>query len=155
VLDLRADLLAGQTAAFGGYANVVDALGGFFRQVFIALPQYFEVPGWDAYLAEQIAGYEGSLWRGVSLGGSVIGAIALFVLTGLGVGALWRNHAVNRGVRWVIGVWALAMLATTALLTPLEWQRYYLSSYPAVGLLAAYGLVWIVRRYRFATAVAS
>ena len=40
VLNMRGDLLAGQTAAFGGYANLPDALGGFFRQVFVNLPQY-------------------------------------------------------------------------------------------------------------------
>jgi 4-amino-4-deoxy-L-arabinose transferase-like glycosyltransferase len=155
VLDLRADLLAGQTAAFGGYANVVDALSGFFRQIFVALPQYYEVPGWDVYLAEQIAGYEGSLWRGISIGGSVIGGWILLVLTAMGLWTLWRDQAVDRRTRWLIGAWVFVTLITTALLTPLEWQRYYLPAYPAVGLLSAYALVWIIRRYRLATAVAS
>src|SRR5690606_35171994 len=70
VLDLRADLLAGQTAAFGGYASPADALSGFFRQVFVGLPQYYEIPAWQSYIGDQIIRYEASLWRGVSIGGS-------------------------------------------------------------------------------------
>ena len=146
VLDLRADLLEGQTAVFGGYANPADALGGFFRQVFVALPQYYEIPDWASYIADPIARYEASPWRGVSVGGSVVGGIVLLALTLVGLWALWRDRRAPGAVRWIVGLWALAMLATTALLTPLEWQRYYLPAYPAVGLLAAFGLVWAVRR---------
>jgi hypothetical protein len=145
VLDLRADLLAGQTAVFGGYTGVGDALGGFFRQVFVNLPQYYEVPAWAGYIAEPIARYEGSIWRGVSVGGSVSGGVVLLALTVIGLWALVKSSA-GGGERWVVGLWALAMLFTTALLTPVEWQRYYLPAYPAVGLLAACGLAWLARR---------
>ena len=158
VLDLRADLLAGQTAAFGGYANLADNFGGFFRQVFVALPQYYEIPTWAGYIADPIARYESTIWHGVSLGGSLIGAVVLLALTLVGLWRLWRDRVTDRAVRWLIGVWALVMLLTTALLTPLEWQRYYLIAYPAVGLLAAYGaagLVDFVRRYKPATAIAN
>jgi hypothetical protein len=155
VLELRNDLLAGQTAAFGGYATVADALGGFFRQVFVNLPQYYEIPAWAGYIAEPIARYEGSVWRGVSVGGSLIGGVILLALVLAGGWALWRDRTAAASTRWLIGIWALAMLATTALVTPLEWQRYYLPAHPAVGLLAADGLIWLVRRYRLATALAS
>lgn len=148
VLDLRADLLAGQTAAFGGYAGAADALGGFFRQVFVNLPQYYELPVWGEYLAGQIAAYEASPWRGVSLGGSLAGGIVLGLLTLAGGWALLRGGSAPGATRWLVGLWALAMLATTALLTPLEWQRYYLPAYPVVGLLAALGLAALIRRGR-------
>ena len=159
VLRLRTDLLAGQTAAFGGYASLGEALAGFFRQVFANLPQYYEVPAWANYIAEPIARYEVSVWRGVSLGGSTIGGIILLILVVIGFYALVRNKTTSQATRWLVGVWALMMFASTALLTPLEWQRYYLPAYPAVGLMAAYGIVWLARRisarYSAATALES
>ena len=53
-----------------------------------------------------------------------------------------------RSVRIVIFVWAVAMLLTTAFLTPIEWQRYYLPAIPAVGLLAVLGMVEVIRKVR-------
>ncbi len=146
VLDLRADLLAGQTAAFGGYPDSADALGGFFRQVFVAQPQYYEIPAWQSYIGDQIARYEASIYHGVSLGGSLIGGIVLLALLLIGFWALVRDRSVDSATRWLIGMWALAILAATLLLTPLEWQRYYLPAYPVVGLLASYGVVWLLRK---------
>jgi hypothetical protein len=35
------------------------------------------------------------------------------------------------------------MLLSTLLLTPIEWQRYYLPIYPAIGLLLGLGLTRI------------
>ncbi len=157
VLDLRGDLLAGQAAAFGGYASGAAALGGGFRQVFVNLPQYYEIPAWGVYLAGQIDAYHALPWRGVSVGGSLVGGGVLALLTLVG---LWAALSVRKlsETRWIIGIWSLAMLISTALFTPLEWQRYYLPAYPAVGLLAAFGLVTLLRRfsrYRVATAVAN
>ncbi len=161
VLSLRSDLLTGQTAAFGGYASLSDALGGFFRQVFVNSPQYYEIPAWAGYIAEPISRYESSFWKGISIGGSVLGGVVLLLLTALGgVAAMGRKLALtqvysdistaqqrseSRAVRVLIFVWALVMLATTALLTPIEWQRYYLPAAPAVGLLAALGLVGLIQ----------
>ncbi len=142
---LRADLLTGQTAAFGGYASPGEALGGFFRQVFVNPPQYYEIPAWGGYLADAIARYQNTVWAGVSLGGSTVGGIGLLALTGIGGWSLVSDRKVPDRTRWLIGLWALVMLISTALLTPLEWQRYYLPAYPAVGLLAASGLIWIGR----------
>jgi hypothetical protein len=71
----------------------------------------------------------------------------VLALTVIGIWTLLSVRE-RRETRWLIGIWALTMFATTALLTPLEWQRYYLPGYPAVGLLAAYGLVWLVQRWR-------
>ncbi|MBI1256912.1 MAG: phospholipid carrier-dependent glycosyltransferase [Chloroflexi bacterium] len=164
VLAMRNDLLAGQTAAFGGYSSLSGALSGWFRQVFVNTPQYYEIPAWAGYIAEPIARYESSIWRGVSVGGTALGGVILLALTAIGgVAVMGRKLALTQAVgdistaqqkaqsvsaRVLILVWALAMLATTAFLTPIEWQRYYLPAYPAVGLLGAAGLVWVVQRVR-------
>lgn len=150
VLHLRQDLLAGQTATFGGYTNFGDQLGGFLRQSLIVPMQYFEVSTWQSYLADQISRYEASAWRGVSVGGSVIGAAVLCGMMATGIWDLIRPHKrtpddaasseSKGGVRWLIGIWALVIILTTLLLTPLEWQRYYLPVYPVIGLLTALGL---------------
>ncbi len=165
VLQLRQSLLAGQTATFGGYAQFGDQFSGFLRQGLIVYPQYFEISGWDVYLADQISRYEASVWRGVSIGGSVVGAL---VLCGIMAAGVWewvkvlvpqrlRNRRWVRwtmpddeavvdvypavvGAHWLVGTWMLMMVFSTLLLTPLEWQRYYLPLYPAIGLLIAVGV---------------
>lgn len=140
VLDMRGDLLNGQAAAFGGYANFGEQLAGFLRQAFLAQPQYYEVEGWGAYIGEQITRYESSFWHGVSVGGVISGGLLLSLLIGFGVYALIRGRKTRLAARWVVSVWAAAMTFSTLLLTPLEWQRYYLPMYPALGLVGALGV---------------
>lgn len=148
VLTERAALLRLQVDVFGGYAGRLDQLAGFLRQSFVALPQYYEAPEFGAWIAGQIARYENSLLRGVSIGGSLPGALLLGGLVGAGAWALARRRDIAPETRWVVGVWALGVLAATWLLTPLEWQRYYLPVYPAVGLLGALGVVQVARLIR-------
>ncbi|MDL1899608.1 phospholipid carrier-dependent glycosyltransferase [Anaerolineae bacterium CFX9] len=143
VLTRRSDLLAGQTAAFGGYSDAGAALDGFFRQAFIVPPQYFEVSGWDAWIGDEIAAYEASPWAGISIGGTLIGGIAMLALTAAGFIALVRSRSAPAAARWLIGFWSAAILISTLALTPLEWQRYYLLVYPAIGLLASAGVYTI------------
>jgi len=136
VLRLRAELLEGQTAAFGGYAERSEALAGWARFVFDGAPQYFEVDAWSGYIGDQIAAYEASGLAGIALpplvmlGASALGAVRLV--------------RARRGAAWLICVWAAAMLVSTALLTPLPWGRYYLPAHPAVCLLAAAGVSWLL-----------
>lgn len=146
VLERRQDLLGGQTAFFGGYASLTDQIAGFLRQVFLAQPQFFEVQAWQVWLSDQIQAYEASPWRGFAVGGSVVGAILLCVMMALGLSLLLRGPVERSAARWVVGFWALAMLLTTALLTPVEWGRYYLPAYPAVGLVASVGVIWLVQQ---------
>lgn len=140
VLELRQNLLDIQVNIFGGYDNFLDKTAGFLRQTLINAPQYYEVEGWDGFIGDQIAWYEASAWRGVSVGGSVLGAIILFVIMAVGIWALLRFKRIRAAVRTLIGIWALVMALTTLVLTPLEWQRYYLPAYPAVGLVAGLGV---------------
>ncbi len=147
VAGLRQNLLKIQTDVFGSYPDFGAKLEGFWRQVFIAQPQYFEVAGWDAYISDPIIRYEASGWSGVSVGGSPVGAFVLCGMIALGGWGLWRGvGSTQGGARWALGVWALAMLGAVALVTPLEWQRYYLPAYPAVGVLAGVGVAWAVNR---------
>lgn len=146
VLELREDLLAGQSAAFGGYPDITEKLTGFLRQALVALPQYYEVDGWQNWIGDQITRYEASAWRGVSVGGSVAGAVALCVMMAAGFWSLIRERGIADSTRWVMGIWTIAMMLTTLLLTPLEWQRYYLPVYPAIGIVAALGADRMLQR---------
>jgi 4-amino-4-deoxy-L-arabinose transferase-like glycosyltransferase len=150
ILRLRSELLAGQTATFGGYADRLDQLAGFGRQVLVALPQYYEVPNWGGWIGDQIASYETSPWRGVSIGGSTLGALAVLILLLFGAGSFLRDRAKSLALRWLIGCWALVLVASTLVLTPVEWQRYYLPVFPVVALLGAVGLVSLIGRVRAA-----
>jgi hypothetical protein len=71
---------------------------------------------------------------GVAMG-PVVGAVWL-VLALVGAGAaLWRGDATTR----LIALWAVGVIVVMMLITPMEWQRYYVPCYPALGLLGAAG----------------
>jgi 4-amino-4-deoxy-L-arabinose transferase-like glycosyltransferase len=142
----RQSLLNIQLSAFGGYTG--DNIAGFWRQVFVALPQYYEVPVWQEYVGGEITLYESSLLQGVSIGGSTVGGILLLIATLVGVWALIRDKRLNAPLRAIIGGWALIVTLAALLLTPFEWQRYYLLVYPPLGLLAALGIVYVFRQLR-------
>ena len=153
VLALRENLLAIQVDVFGGYGTLADRLGGFARQALVTLPQYYEVGGWEQNIGDQIAAYEASIWRGVSIGGSWWGAMLLLAIMGWGEWQLVRNPAIERGARWLVSLWGLAMLLLTLGLTPVDWQRYYLPVYPVIGLLAALGLTAMMKQLQDRVAI--
>ena len=148
VLDRREILLSGQVATFGGYESFADRLAGFGRQVFGAIPQYYEVSDWADTIGEQITRYESSIWRGVSIGGSTGGAILLATITVFGLWRLLRARALSLSLRLPTAGWVILTLVVTSLLTPLEWQRYYLLVYPVIGILGALGLTQMARYVR-------
>lgn len=137
VLRLREELLAGQTAAFGGYTDWGERLAGFARQTFVPTPQYYEIAAWEGYIGDQIARYEASGLAGIT-GSPLFGAV-LFALMLFGLWALWRSAP----TRWIVFMWTFTVLVAV-LLTPIEWGRYYLPVIPAVLLLASAGLGWIL-----------
>jgi 4-amino-4-deoxy-L-arabinose transferase-like glycosyltransferase len=142
VLQLRQSLLEGQIAFFGGYENFAEQVGGFTRQTMIVLPMYAE-SNYDGFLSEQtelISQYDSSLLSGISIGGSIFGAAIFGLLILIGIVALWRYPVLENSSRWLIGGWFLAVLLLTLLLTPLEWQRYYIPIYPTIGLISALGI---------------
>lgn len=144
VLALRSELLTGQTQFFGGYAHFADQSAGLFRQVFVALPQYYEAPNWQNFIGQQIQMYEASLLQGVSIGGTVGGGLGVWFLMMAGFIFLQRDTTLLPGVRGLLLAYGLAVPGLIFLLTPLEWQRYYVPVFPAVGLMASIGLVGFV-----------
>jgi 4-amino-4-deoxy-L-arabinose transferase-like glycosyltransferase len=148
VLDMRQRMLAGQTAAFGGYADAGAAVAGFFRQVFIGLPQHYDVAGWENFIGGQIAAYEASPWRGISIGGSIIGGIALNLVCLVGLAVLALRRHLSLSARTIAVTWCAAALGSVLLFTPLEWARYYLPALPAVALLAGLGAAHLIRLLR-------
>lgn len=141
VLRLRSDLLAGQTAAFGGYTGPLEALIGLLRQSFAPAPQSFEVARWDVWLAPQIDAYESSLLAGVTAPG--LWALGSLALGGAGLWALWRGRGLP-AARWITAVWFVSALLAALLLTPIEWQRYYLPVYPPLIVVMGVGAGWVV-----------
>ncbi|MBK8026625.1 MAG: phospholipid carrier-dependent glycosyltransferase [Chloroflexi bacterium] len=150
VLALRSDLLAGQTTAFGGYPDTGAALSGWLRQAFIPPAQYYEVPAWAGAISGEISAYEASALDGVrDLQAAGLEGVLFNLLLPLaalaGLGSLIGRGSRNPRARTVIVLWVVAMVVTTALLTPLEWQRYYLPVHPAAMLMAAAGAAWSTR----------
>lgn len=154
VLELRTDLLRGQVELAGGYADFNAQLNGFARQVFVAQPMYAETE-MDQFLenlADDIARYEASPWDGFAVGGSTIGGLILGAFSALGLLRMIFDGGVRGSTRWVIWWWGVTVALFTLLVTPLEWQRYYLPAYLVVGVFAASGVNWlpsvILRRRR-------
>ncbi|MEO1441651.1 MAG: hypothetical protein AAFV33_14735, partial [Chloroflexota bacterium] len=138
VIDLRTALLAVQTDVFDTYESFPAQMAGFWWQAIVSRPMFYEVAGWDVYIGEQIASYERSPWQGVRLPALISAPLML-----VGSVALWRERT---PARWIALVWAVGVALLTALLTPLEWQRYYLPAVPGLLLLAAHGTVIIAKR---------
>lgn len=137
VLSLRSDLLNGQVAFFGGYDGLGDQISGFYRQVFGGVPQYYESSAWADYISESIRLYDASPLSGVRWG--IVGfVVALLCVWGLG--AFTPSHRDT----FIFFIWALAIIASALLLTPLEWGRYYLPALPVVALLSALGFGRII-----------
>lgn len=145
VLTLRNELLDLQIQQFDTYFTLSDQINGLLNFVFVAQPQYYEVPTWSLYpqITDQIQAYESSLWSGFAIGGSQTGGLLVAVLMLFGVVHLFRNTTINAEFRWLILLWGIGITVITFMLTPLEWQRYYLPIYPFVGLMLAYAVYTI------------
>ena len=146
VLELRGELLDIQLEQFDTYFTTNDEINGWLNFVLVAQPQYFEVPQWSLFpeITNQIERYEQSPWSGVPIGGSYFGGILVGVLMIIAIIHLARNTGINLEFRWLILIWGIGIMVITFLLTPLEWQRYYLPIYPFVGLMLAYAVYTIV-----------
>lgn len=133
IIRLRSNLLAVQTDVFGRYPDVAAQLAGFWRQVIVGQPMYYEVAGWGDYIGGQIGQYEA-----LFLGGLRLPALVTLALLSVGFVALFRRRE-NRPARVIVGTWAAGVAVLTLLLTPLEWQRYYLPAVPGLCIVAGYG----------------
>ncbi|MCC7208615.1 MAG: glycosyltransferase family 39 protein, partial [Anaerolineae bacterium] len=148
VLRLRAELLAGQTAAFGGFTSLGERMAALGSAP-LGPPQYYEAAqGWPEWIGGQIAAYESAGLAGIAWGGlGVLGAA--LALIGLAVVVRRRGAA---GL--VFGAVALFLAAALLALNPVPWQRYYLPlAMPYAlalggGLVAVVGALWRAARVR-------
>jgi len=152
VMMVRSRLLTEQTETFGGYANFGEQWAGFARQSLIPEAQYYEVEGWDAAIGRAIVTYEATVFDGVRdlPAGGLEGVffdllLPIVVLAGAGWLLVGKSDATVKGV---IGGWMAITALTTLLLTPLEWQRYYLLMQLVTILLAAAGVAWSMQSQR-------
>ncbi len=144
VLEMRQNLLRQQTEGAGGYANLGEKTSGFFHQIWMSELMYFEDSRWGDYplIRQQIHTYEQSPWRGIVYGVTIIGVVGQSILALFGVWWLLSKSQRTLLVKSALLLWLATMLLSTWLLTPLEWQRYYLPAYVAISLLIAAGVVW-------------
>ena len=140
VIEARTIILQGQLDAFGGYTDFNDQINRGLQQIFVASPQYYEVPGWGDYIANEIREYEHSLWDGFNFGGSLPGLLIVLFLCVTGIRWLVSQQ---RKTTYLVLIWSLSVLMLSILINPIEWQRYYLIAYPAVGLMVGYGCGWL------------
>ena len=148
VLDMRADLLAGQIDAFGGYRDFAEQVAGFFQFVFVGARQYFEVDAWAGYapITAQIAAYESSGWAGVLfIGASGRLGLLCLLLAIFGAVTLWRDKTASLEHRLLLLLWIGGTGLFTLLATPLPWARYYLPLLPALIILVSQSLVALAR----------
>lgn len=153
VLRLRAELVAGQSAAFpeAVYPDFGARLGGLLYQLTTAPPAYYEVPAWADYIAEPIRAYESSPWTGLQYGAngltSLLG-IGVFLLALPGAGRLVRDLRAGNVTALVVGLWAALTILFILATVPLTWQRYIMPLYPVEALLAGAGFSWLGSRMR-------
>lgn len=140
VIEARTIILQGQLDAFGGYTDFTDQINGGIQQIFIASPQYYEVPGWGDYIADEIRRYEHSLWDGFNFGGSLPGLLIVLFLCATGIRWLVSQQ---RETASLMLIWSVSVLVLSIFINPIEWQRYYLIAYPAVGLMVGCGCGWL------------
>ncbi len=139
-------LLDIQVAVSGGVTPLGQRMTDLLTQPFIAPLMHYEVSFWANAQAIQaeIAHYMASPLSGLQGGVVVGGLLTLSVAVGL-VALLRQSRAAAD--RWQIGVLAWVLLTTgSALVNPLGWQRYSIPQIPLFALLAAAGLLWVVRR---------
>ena len=146
IIDSRADLLQAQVGWFGGYNSFEDGILGFFRFVFAAERQYYEVAGWAEFdaIITQIVGYESSGMAGVLIGGTNLFGIVCLALAGFGALDLARNSKVASENRALLLIWMVGSALVTLAVTPLPWARYYLPLAPALVILVSHSIFVIV-----------
>jgi hypothetical protein len=136
VIEHRQTLLERQAQWLGGYESVSERLKGYGAWTFFSPPQYFEVPGWQSQIGEQIDAYDRSFFSGHA--GDSVAAGVVIVLVFVGLASLVRDW--RRSSAWVL-LWVFASLSLFLIvLNPVPWQRYYLPLRPLVAILAGIGI---------------
>ncbi len=150
IIDLRSALLKGQVQQFGGYNSFAEQMQGFFRYVFAAEHQYFEVARWSGYdvITAQIQHYERSGQAGSLIGGTALTGWLSLLLALIGIFHLVRSAAIQASSRILLLVWILGSALITLAVTPLPWARYYLPLAPAMAILVSLAVVALASSLR-------
>jgi hypothetical protein len=136
VIEHRQILLERQVQGLGGYESASERLLGYGAWTFFSPPQYFEFPGWEGQIGEQIDAYDRSFFSGHSGDSVTAGVVILLVL--VGIASLVRDW--RRSSAWVL-LWVFASLSLALIvLNPIPWQRYYLPLRPLLAILAGIGI---------------
>lgn len=150
VWDARQNLIDLQKQAYGAYDGPGQQVAGLIRRTANGEPQYYEVAQWREWIGANIRAYEAHVWTGID--GGLIGAWLRLVGLVIGTAAL-LHRAIGRDSDRAAGL-ALAWFWITALalllLTPFDWQRYYLPLQPALAVVigaAVARAVEVVRAY--------
>jgi 4-amino-4-deoxy-L-arabinose transferase-like glycosyltransferase len=148
VSTIRLDFMQAQKDAFGTFENFGERLSAFFWQTFGLQNMYAEteIDHFKEHLAEAIPAYEASFFSGLVNHGLIIVPLIFMGLSIMGLMSLWLHPTVLIEVRWLIGLWVVGMIVLTLLLTPLEWQRYYLPAYAPMMLMVGLGVHFIITR---------
>ena len=139
VLTLRRQLLDGQVQAVGGYDDPLDRVKGLADEAFFAAPQYYELAYWRDFVGGDIADYEASGFAGRGTG--TVWGVLLAAAFGAGVIALARRW--REGPAWSVLVWGAGTALALVVLTPMQWQRYYLPLQPPLAVIEGIGVGWI------------
>jgi 4-amino-4-deoxy-L-arabinose transferase-like glycosyltransferase len=144
VLDNRRDLVEQQIEGAKITGDYYDHAGKRVEKLadqgLFARAQYYEVPYWKDFIADQITDYENSglagrsdslIWAGLLLISLCIGIITLITR--------WRDGSAWIGLVWLGGT-AFALLV----LVPLDWQRYYLPLYAPLAVVGGIGVSSII-----------
>lgn len=143
IIEMRAELLQAQVDWIGGYDSFQERILGFFRYVFAAEHQYFEVARWAEYdvITGQIRRYESSGLAGFMIGGTDLAGLVCLLLALFGTAHLMRNPAIEANNRLLLLLWIFGSAIVALLVTPLPWARYYLPLAPALAILLSYALI--------------
>jgi hypothetical protein len=130
--------------------TIPQRVEGIITQPFLTPVAYFEQDSWAeaAPVMASIATYEASPLSGIPVN-PIIGVV-LTVLAAIGLVAMFWSRLrpyESWAVSVVLLIWLLVTIANL-LINPLPWQRYYLPLIPIATLLAAIGVMGVVKVVR-------
>lgn len=130
--------------------TIPQRVAGIVTQPFLTPVAYFEQASWAeaAPVTAEIAKYEASPLTGIPV--KPITGIILTLLAGIGLVAVFSARLrpyKSWALSAVLLIWLLVTLVNL-LINPLPWQRYYLPLIPVDTLLAAIGVMGLVKVVR-------
>lgn len=143
VLRLRSETINTQLQFFDSYDDLGHKVGGFVQYGLLDKPQYYEVAEWQTFIGDQITAYENSGFAGLVFPIPVLRLVLVVGLLIAGViGLVNKNHPAGR---WVVGIWSLGAIVAVLLVTPFEWQRYYLPAILPIVIVMGLGVQTIIQ----------